>query len=119
MLGALGGVWQSFEQIQPLAEVTDRLYVGRALAGSLPCPLPIRDRLLNQSSLGVMMGKEFRLRFLDVRETRFQHLRNLLVILLAFALEQRLIGRVLNQRMLEEVGCLRREPALIEQFGLD
>ena len=66
LLGALGGVWQSLEQFQSLGEVTDRLYMGRALAGSLPCPLPIRDRLLNQSSLGVMMRKEFRLRFLDV-----------------------------------------------------
>ena len=48
-----------------------------------------------------------------------QHLGNLLVILLSFALEQRLISRILNQGILEEVGGLREHSSLIEQLRLD
>ena len=41
------------------------------------------------------------------------------MILLAGAPQQRLVGRVLDQRMLEDVPGARRPPALIEQLGLD
>ena len=41
------------------------------------------------------------------------------MILLSGALEQRLIGRILNQGMFEEVARLWRQPALIEQLRLD
>jgi hypothetical protein len=50
---------------------------------------------------------------------RFQHLSNLLMELLTSALEQGLIGRILNQRMFEEVDSLREQPAPVEQLGLD
>jgi hypothetical protein len=41
------------------------------------------------------------------------------VILLPLALEQGLIGRILNEGMLEEIVRLRGQPALIEHFGFD
>ena len=63
-----------------------------------------------------MMGEQFRLRLFGLREALLQHLGDLLVILLAFALEQRLIGGVLNQRVLEEIRRLRRQPTLIDQL---
>ena len=52
------------------------------------------------------MRQQFRLCLFVSRKSFFQHLGNLLVILLPGALEQRLIGRVLDQGMLEEVACL-------------
>ena len=54
------------------------------------------------------MSDQLGLSLFGLRELIFQHLGNLLVILLAFALEQGLIGGVLNQRMLEEIRRLRR-----------
>ena len=39
--------------------------------------------------------------------------------LLARALEQGLIGRLLDERMLKHIPRLGRQPALIHQFGLD
>ena len=47
-----------------------------------------------------------------------QHLGNALVVLLPRAPEQRLIGRVLDEGMLERVGGLRRQAPLVEQLGL-
>ena len=41
------------------------------------------------------------------------------MVLLARALQQRLIGRLLDEGMLEQVGRLRWYPALVEQFGVD
>ena len=65
------------------------------------------------------MGKQFGLRVFCFWKSLFQHLGNLLVELLAAALEQRLIRRVLDQGMLEEVGALRRCSSLIKQFRSD
>ena len=119
LLGALRSVRQGLEQLQPLGEVTDRFHIGRALAGSLPCLLPVGNGLLDEARLGVVMGQQLRLGLDGLGKLLLQHLGNLLVILLPFALEQRLIGGVLNQRMLEEIVRLRRQPALIDQLGLD
>jgi hypothetical protein len=48
-----------------------------------------------------------------------QNLRNPLVILLADALKQRLIRRVLNQGMFEQTHRLGRDAPMIEQLRLD
>ncbi len=40
------------------------------------------------------------------------------MILLPRALEQRLVGRVLEQGVLERIGGVRRHPALVQYFGL-
>jgi len=47
-----------------------------------------------------------------------QHLGNALVIVLPRALEQRLIRRVLDERMLERVGRLGWQTSLVHQFGV-
>jgi len=65
------------------------------------------------------MSEQFWLDLFDLCKPPFQHLGNLLVILLPCALEQRLIRRILNQGMLEEVAGVRRQAALVEQLGLD
>ena len=49
---------------------------------------------------------------------RLQDLRNALMVLLARAAQQRLIGSLLDQRMLEEVRRLRRQPLLVQELCL-
>jgi hypothetical protein len=44
---------------------------------------------------------------------------NLTVIVLPGALEQRLIGSILNQGMLEEIVRLWRRPSLVEHLGFN
>ncbi len=65
------------------------------------------------------MGQQLGLRGFGVGKSLLQHPGNLLVELLAAALEQRLIRSVLNQGMLEEVSTLRWRPPLVEQFCCD
>ena len=62
------------------------------------------------------MGHQLGLCLCCVWKLCFQHGSYLLVILLAFALEQRLIGRVLNQRVLEEIRRVWRHAALVQQL---
>ena len=56
--------------------------------GFLPCLLPVRNGLRDEARLCVVMGQEFRLGLFDLWKPILQHLRrNLLMILLPFALE--------------------------------
>ena len=48
---------------------------------------------------------------------RCQYLRNVLMVLLPRTPEQRLIGGLLNEDMLEGVGLLGRHSPLVEEFG--
>ena len=64
------------------------------------------------------MRQQLRLGLGGLREARCQDLRNALVILLPGALEQRLIGRILDEGVLEHVGGLGRGAALVEELGL-
>ena len=75
--------------------------------------------MCSKPCFGVMMGHQLGLGLCCVWKLFFQYLGDLLVILLAFALEQRLIGRVLNQRVLEEIRRVRRHAALVEQLRLN
>ena len=69
LLGALGSVRQSLEQLQPFGEVTDRFHIGRALAGSLPCLLPVGNGLLDQDPPRCSDGPAARAGSLWSRET--------------------------------------------------
>ena len=66
-----------------------------------------------------MMRQQFRLRLGGLRKLLCQDLSNPLVILLAGALEQGLVCRILNQGMFEQIGRLGRDTTLIQQFRLD
>jgi hypothetical protein len=63
------------------------------------------------------MRHQLRLRAHHLGKAVFQQLCCLLVILLAGALQQRLVSRILNQRMLEQVARARRAAALVEQLA--
>ena len=64
------------------------------------------------------MRQQFGLRLGGLGKLRLQHLRNALVVLLAGAPQQGLIGRVLDERMLEEVGRLGGSAPLVHQLRL-
>jgi hypothetical protein len=59
------------------------------------------------------------LRHSRIRKTDGQNLGNPLVVLLALAPQQRLIGCILNECMLKNIVRMRDSPVLVEQFGLD
>ena len=64
------------------------------------------------------MGQQFRLSRAGFRKALFEHFGNAQMELLAFFLQQRLIGRVLDQGVLELVAGGRRPAVLKEQFRL-
>jgi hypothetical protein len=103
LLRTLGGVGQGGEYLQPFREVRDRFQIGRALNGALPRLLPVGESLRCEPGLGIVMGQQLGLRLAALRKMRLQHLGNALVVLLAGTPQQRLIGRVLDQGMLEEI----------------
>jgi hypothetical protein len=65
-----------------------------------------------------MMRQQFGLRLNQLGEAFLHHLGNALVVLLPCALEQRLIGCVLDEGMLKDIGGLGRHTPLVEQFSL-
>ena len=64
------------------------------------------------------MRQQFGLGLHGLRKLRLQHLRNTLVVLLPGALEERLIGGLLDQRMLEDIRRLRWQPLLVQELRL-
>ena len=66
-----------------------------------------------------MVGQDFRPGLAYARRALFEHLRDSGVELLALGLEQRLVGRVLDQGVLEAVGRLGRRAAAEDQLGSD
>jgi len=101
LLGASGSVGQRLQQLQALAEVTDRFHVRRSLDGSFPGVQPVRQGLFHETRLGVVMRQQLGLSVFGFGKALFQRPGDLLVILLPLALEQRLIGCILDQRMLK------------------
>ena len=74
--------------------------------------------MLHTSGFGVVMRQQLGLGLASLWELCLQHLCNALVILLPRALEQRLIGRLLDEGMLEQIRGLWWHTALVEQLGL-
>ena len=96
--------------------MADRLDVGGALERPLTRPLPMGHRRCAEARLGVMMCQQFGLGLHRLGKLRLQHLRNTLVVLLPCALQERLIGGLLDQRMLEDIRRLGWQPLLVEEL---
>ena len=64
-----------------------------------------------------MMGEQLGLRVRDLRKAHLQNRCNPRVQLLALELEERLVGGVLDQRMLERINGLGRRAAAKDQLG--
>ncbi len=94
----------------------DGFLVRAARARQLTGFVPRYDCLLGGASFRVVMRQQLRMGFDRLRESRFQELSHLQVVLLPGALEQRLICRILNERMFEDVTRAWRATALIQQL---
>ena len=102
-----------------MREVRHRFQIGRAFESPLARLLPIGNGLRREPRLGVVVRQQFGLGRGGLGELGLQDLRNARVILLPRAAQQRLIGGILHQGMLKEVGRLGEDAALVEQLGLD
>jgi len=81
--------------------------------------LVVSDCLFGASRLLAVLGDLLRLAGDALREVLIERVGDPPVKFLSLAREQRLIGRVLHQGVLERVDRLRRKTALIEQLRLD
>jgi hypothetical protein len=81
-----------------------------------PSPLPVPYGLRYEAGLGVVVRQQFGLR-LHRLGMRFQRQRKLRMVALPRARQQRLIGHLLGQGVLEGVGALREEARLVEELG--
>ena len=97
--------------------MADGLDVARACRRALAGLAPARDRLLDQPRGGVVKGEQLRPRLDHVGESLDQDLGDALVMLLLRALEQRRVGDVLDERVLEEVPRARGPASLVNQLG--
>jgi hypothetical protein len=99
--------------------MTDCFGIGPALACALSRLLPIGNGLRDQASCGVMLCGQLRLGRDRLGKLFHQHLRDLLMQLLAPTLEQGLIRCILHQRVFEEIAGLGRNATLIDELSLD
>ena len=106
------------EQLQPLLRWLMASRWAERSTGALASLLPVAHRLGTEARFGVVMRHQLWLGSHGVGKLRFQHLRNTLVILLPRALQERLIGRILDEGVLEDVAAARRQTALVDQFSL-
>ena len=99
-----------------LAEMGDRLLEGRTAQSLVPRLAPPFNREIVEAGFGEMMGNDFRFgrRALGIRPKEFGRS---LVQRLAAALKQALVGRVLDQRVLEAVGSGRRGAVDKQEVG--
>ena len=114
LLGTLRRLWQGLEQLDAGGQVADGFQMAeRSLACCRPLP---GHRLLGAACGGVVLGHQLGLGLDGLGEACLQELRHLLVHLLPRAPQQRGIGGILDQGMLEHI-LARRPPPLVEQFG--
>src|SRR5262249_24151734 len=76
---------------------------GGALMRPLSCAMPVTDGGFRQTGFRVMMGEQFGLCLNRRWKLFLKYLPNASMVLLPRALQKRLIRRILNERMLEEI----------------
>ena len=117
MPGALGSIWQALKHLQPLATVRYCFNIGRSHIAALAGSLPVLHCLLCKAGLRVVMRQQFGLRLYRLRKSRFQLPGKLRMVALTRARQQRLIGYLLGQGVLEGVGALREQTRFVEELG--
>ena len=100
-----------------LAEMGDRLLEGRAAQRLVARLAPPFDREVVEAGLGEMMGDHFRLGR-GALGLVAQDFGGAAVQRLAAALEQAVVGRVLDQRVLEAIVGLRRRALDKQEVGV-
>ena len=98
--------------------MADRFALRRSLPRPQPRLEPVADRLLGQARLGEVVGEQLRLRLGGLREPRLQHLGDPPVELLPLALDQRVVQRVFEEGVLEDVGAPGRPALRVQDLRL-
>ncbi len=80
---------------------------------------PVADGLLGKPGFGVVVREQRGLRTGRFRKALLEHLRDASVILLAGAAQQRGVGCILHERVLELVADVRRQPVPVHELGVD
>src|SRR5262249_61675951 len=96
--------------------VVEGSQIAGAVAAQWAGPWPVAHRLRGEPRLSIVVGQELGLRLAALRKTRLQHLGNALMVLLARAPEQGLIGDVLDQGVSKAVRRLWRQSLLIQEL---
>ena len=97
-----------------MAKVTDRLGIRGTFNRTLACPQPVDDGRRGKTRLGAVPRQQFRLVLVKLGELTLQGLGDSGMKRTSRLAQQRAISRVLHQRMLEQIACMRRH-ALPEQ----
>jgi hypothetical protein len=116
---ALARLRQCRDEIEGASHMADGLLVRRPLRGALARSLVVPNRLRDQPRLIVVSRNHLGLGGDALGEALLQHLGDARVQLLARALEQRLVRRLLDQRVLEGVRRRGRLAAREENFRVD
>ncbi len=96
----------------------DRLDMRGARRGALPGRRPEGDRLERGAALGQMMRQQLGLPLLQLRKAFAQHGRDPPMQRLALAFQDRFIGGVANERMLEHVFAVWRQAMTFDKARL-
>src|SRR5258705_10500775 len=97
----------------------DRLLIGRPLCCAISGPLPIIDGLLSQSGLSVMSSKNFGLDLADIRKLPLKDACYARMQVVSLYAEERAIGHVLHQCVLEQIVGMRRHALPKQQTSLN
>ena len=97
----------------------DGLRIGTARDRSISSALKIERGAIGQFGAGKMLRNNFRLGFGDLRELVFQRGGNTRMQRAPRLAQQQAVGRILNQRVLKQVGRLRRHTVPQQQAGRD
>ena len=115
----LGAVRHGTKNFQTLSEMRDRLRVCRHEQGPLAGLQVIVGRAIGHVRFTVMVRDYLGMCLDRLRETGFQQFCGLQMVLLAGPSQQRAVGGILDQRVLEDIIRPGRAAALVEQFGVD
>ena len=110
---------QLHQSVERIAVVLDCLRECRPLGRYMAGALPIGDRAIIKRCFCQMMSQHLRMGLNCRQKMQFERPRNLGMKLLAAAPQEGLIGRILNERVLEDVDRLGRLAAAEQQLGGD
>jgi hypothetical protein len=110
---------QALQGIQAVGKLVKRFCCCGPRKRQLRCIVPVCDSLIQQPRLRAMMGEQLRLALGRFPKVLLQHLGNTAVQLLAARFEEGAVRRILNERVLEAVGSVRRSAAAEDQLGRD
>ncbi len=100
-----------------MREVCDRFGMGRTVHSALTSLLPVGNGLLRASGFSVVMREPGRLLCRRRGTLLGQDLDDLQMLLPPGTFQQSMIGRFLNQHVLERIDRLRDKAGFVQEFG--